>query len=216
MSVAHQFRDGMKFRVNSLFQNTIFRYLFGIAAVASVFALRIWLIPLTGTGAPFVLFFAAVLVTSLFAGVGPAICAVLLSMPLGAYTFVVGAGYSIVQASFQSLLFAVDGIVVIYLTFLTRRGPGHSNTPTGRCASLRRSTAPCLIRSTRVSAWSRYCSMTQTTRLTTAFWKSIGSLRSRPASRTPLDAGSARSAGARGALVPDLRADCADRGAAEV
>ena len=72
------------------------------------------------------LFFAAVLVTSLFAGVGPAICAVLLSMPLGAYTFVVGAGYSIVQASFQSLLFAVDGIVVIYLTFLTKRGPGHS------------------------------------------------------------------------------------------
>jgi K+-sensing histidine kinase KdpD len=71
------------------------------------------------------LFFAAVLVTSLFAGVGPAICAVLLSMPLGAYTFVIGAGYSIVQASFQSLLFAVDGIVVIYLTFLTRRGPGH-------------------------------------------------------------------------------------------
>ena len=122
MSVAHQFRDGMKVRVNSLFQNTIFRYLFGIAAVASAFVLRIWLIPLTGTGAPFVLFFAAVLVTSLFAGVGPAICAVLLSMPLGAYTFVVGAGYSLVQASFQSLLFAVDGIVVIYLTFLTKKG----------------------------------------------------------------------------------------------
>ena len=62
---AHQFPDDMKFRVNSLFQNIIFRYLFGIAAVASVFALRIWLIPLTGTGAPFVLFFAAVLVTIL-------------------------------------------------------------------------------------------------------------------------------------------------------
>ena len=121
MSVAHQFRDGMKFRVNSLFQNTEFRYLFSIAAVASAFALRIWLIPLTGTGAPYVLFFTAVLVTSLFAGVGPAICAVLLSMPLAAYTFVVGAGYSIVQASFQSLVFAVDGIVVIYLTFLTRK-----------------------------------------------------------------------------------------------
>jgi PAS domain-containing protein len=121
MSVADQFRDGMRFRVNSLFQNTIFRYLFGIAAVASVFALTIWLIPLTGTGAPYVLFFAAVLVTSLSAGVGPAICAVLLSMPLGAYTFVAGAGYSSVQASFQSLLFAVDGIVVIYLTLLTKK-----------------------------------------------------------------------------------------------
>ena len=122
MSIAHQFRDGMKCRVSILFQNTIFRYLFGIVAVASVFALRIRLIPLTGTGAPFVLFFAVVLVTSLFAGIGPAICAVLFSMPLAAYTFVMGAGYSIVQASFQSLLFAVDGIVVIYLTFLTKKG----------------------------------------------------------------------------------------------
>jgi PAS domain S-box-containing protein len=111
----------MKFRVKSLFQSFIFRYLFSIAAVASVFALRIWLIPLTGTGAPFVLSLAAVLVTSLFAGVGPAICAVLLSMLFGAYTIVVGADSSIVQASSQSLLFAVDGIVIIYLTFLTKK-----------------------------------------------------------------------------------------------
>jgi K+-sensing histidine kinase KdpD len=126
MSVAHQFRDGMKCRGNSLFQNTMFRYLFSIAAVASVFALRIWLIPLTGTGAPYALFLAAVLVTGLFAGVGPAICAVLLSMPLGAYTFVVGAGYSIAQASFQS--FAVDGIVVIYLTFPHEEGDPVTST----------------------------------------------------------------------------------------
>jgi PAS domain S-box-containing protein len=115
------FPMSLKHRINTLFQDTIFRYLFAIAAVASVFALRMWLIPLTGPDAPFVLVFAAVLVTSLFAGVGPAICAVLLSMLLGAYTFVMGAGYSAVQASFHSLLFAVDGIVVIYLTFLTKK-----------------------------------------------------------------------------------------------
>jgi PAS domain S-box-containing protein len=123
MTVAHQFRDGMTCRINILLRNTIFRYLFGIAVVASVFALRIWLIPWTGTGAPFVPFLGAVLVTSLFAGVGPAICAVLLSLPFGAYTFVTGAGYSVVQASFQSLLFAVDGIAVIYLTFLAQKWP---------------------------------------------------------------------------------------------
>ena len=41
-------------------------YVIGLAAGASAFVLRIWLIPLTGTGAPFVVFFAAVLVTSLF------------------------------------------------------------------------------------------------------------------------------------------------------
>jgi PAS domain S-box-containing protein len=112
----------LKRRINILFQNTIFRYLFAVASVTSVFALRIWLIPLTGTGASYVLFFAAVLVISLFAGVGPAICAVLLSMPLVAYTFAIGAGYSPGQASFQSLLFAVDGIVAIYLIFLTTKG----------------------------------------------------------------------------------------------
>jgi PAS domain S-box-containing protein len=122
VTVGHQFRDRMTCRINILLQNTVFRYLSGIAAVASVFAVRLWLVRLTGTGAPFVLFFGAVLATSLFAGVGPAICAVLLSMLLGAYTFVVGAGYSVVQASFQSLLFAVDGIVVIYLTCLTKEG----------------------------------------------------------------------------------------------
>jgi len=121
VTVGHQFLDRMACRINILLQNTIFRYLFGIAAVASAFVLRMWLARLTGTGAPFVLFFGAVLVTSLFAGAGPAICAVLLSMPLGAYIFVMGTGYSVVQASFQSLLFAVDGIAVIYVTSLTKK-----------------------------------------------------------------------------------------------
>src|SRR5262245_63681121 len=105
-----------------LFQKTIVRYLFGIAVITITFALRIWLIPLTGTGAPFALFFAAILATSLFAGVGPGICAVLVSLPLAAYTFVVRAGYPSFQAGFQSLLFAIDGIFVVYLTFLVRKG----------------------------------------------------------------------------------------------
>jgi hypothetical protein len=34
-----------------LFQKTIVRHLFGIAAVVITFGLRIWLIPLTGTSA---------------------------------------------------------------------------------------------------------------------------------------------------------------------
>jgi len=74
-------------------------------------------------------------VTGLFAGVGPAICAVLLSMPLGAYTFVVVAGYSIGQASSQSLLFAVDGMLVIYLTFPHEEGD--PVTPTRKPAGAR-------------------------------------------------------------------------------
>jgi PAS domain S-box-containing protein len=109
-------------RFTALLRKTTVRYLFGLAAVAIAFGLRIWLIPLSGTGAPFVLFFAAILLTSLFAGVGPGICAVLLSVPLAAYTFVVRAGYPPFQAAFQSLLFAIDGIVVVYLTFLMQKG----------------------------------------------------------------------------------------------
>jgi PAS domain S-box-containing protein len=121
VTVGHQFLDRMTCRINILLQNTIFRYLFGIAAVASAFIVRMGLVRLTGTGAPFVLFFGAVVVTSLFAGAGPAICAVLLSMPLGAYISVMGTGSSVVQASFQSLLFAVDGIAVVYVTSLTKK-----------------------------------------------------------------------------------------------
>ena len=112
----------MKFPLNTLFQNIIFRYLFAIAVVASTFALRIWLIPFGGTGAPFLLFFAAVLVTSLMAGVGPGICALLISLPLAAYTFVTRAGYPHFQAAFQALLFVITGIVVIYLTYLMKKG----------------------------------------------------------------------------------------------
>src|SRR5262249_2438799 len=104
----------MRTRFNMLFQNTIIRYLFGILAIAITFALRISLIPVTGTGTPFVLFFTAVLATSLIAGVGPGICAVVLSLPLASYTFVV-RGYPLFEAAIESLLFAIDGTVVVYL-----------------------------------------------------------------------------------------------------
>src|SRR5262245_55682445 len=106
---------------SQLFQKPIVRYLFGVAAIAMAFGLRIWLVPLTGTGAPFVLFFGAVLATSLFAGVGPGILVVLLGAGLRT-AFALSAGHSLFQALFHSLLFAIDGVVVIYLTFLMRKG----------------------------------------------------------------------------------------------
>src|SRR4030095_11510959 len=101
----------------TLSHNPLVRYLFAIATLASTFALGVWLIPFTGTGAPFVLFFAAVLVTSLAAGIGPGICAIVLSAPLAAYTFVTRAGDPPFQAAVQGLLFAVAGAVVVYLAF---------------------------------------------------------------------------------------------------
>src|SRR5262252_4517382 len=111
----------MKTRFSFLFRSILARYLFAVFAVVSTFALRIWLVPLTGTGAPFVLFFAAILVTSLLAGTGPGICAVLLSLPLAGYMFVVRAGHPAFEAAFQTLLFAVDGMVVVYFTHLMTR-----------------------------------------------------------------------------------------------
>jgi len=103
------------------FKHTLIRYLFAIVTVASTFALRLWLIPLTGTGAPFVLFFAAVLVTSLFAGIGPGACALVTSLPLAVYMFVTRAGYPPLPAVFEALLFAIDGVIVLYLTFLMKK-----------------------------------------------------------------------------------------------
>src|SRR5262245_34531710 len=111
----------MRTRFNMLFQNTIIRYLFGILTIAITFALRILLLPVTGTGTPFVLFFTGVLATSLIAGVGPGICAVALSLPLASYTFVV-RGYPLFEATFESLLFTMDGLVVVFLTSVMKKG----------------------------------------------------------------------------------------------
>jgi PAS domain S-box-containing protein len=97
------------------------RYAFAVAMVAAAFGLKKLLEPVTGTGAPFVLFFGAVLVSSLTCGRGPGIVATLLSVPLGAYEFVVRAGYPPSQAAYQALLFAVDCVVVVYMSLLIRR-----------------------------------------------------------------------------------------------
>src|SRR5215471_2877972 len=120
MSVARPWEIRLRTNLN-LLQNTIVRYLFGVIAIAITFALRTWL-PATGTGTPFVLFFTAVLATSLIAGVGPGICVVALSLPLTTYTFVVRGGNPLFEAVIESLLFAIDGTVVVYLTYLMKKG----------------------------------------------------------------------------------------------
>jgi PAS domain S-box-containing protein len=112
----------MEARVGTLFHNTFVRYLFALATVAITFGLGSWLIPFTGTDAPFVLFFAAVLATSLAVGIGPGIGVIVLSVPLETYTFVTREGHSLFQAIVQGLVFAVDGIIVVYLAFLMKKG----------------------------------------------------------------------------------------------
>jgi PAS domain S-box-containing protein len=106
---------------HSFFRHTLSRYLFALAAVAAAFGLRVLLASLTGEGIPFVLFFAATLVTSLFAGTGPGVVALAISIPLAAFMFIVRAGHPLEQALVQSLLYTVDGVIILYLTALTNR-----------------------------------------------------------------------------------------------
>ena len=105
----------MKKLPESLLQRSIIRYLFGLAMLAVAFFLRLMVAPLTGAGAPFVLFLGAMLVTSLIAGVGPGAGVLVIGLPLAAYMFIVPAGYSYSQAAFQALLYAIDGALILYL-----------------------------------------------------------------------------------------------------
>lgn len=96
------------------------RVLFGLGAVAAAFGLRLLLQPLTGRGAPFVLFFGAMLVASLLAGAATGLLVLLVSLPLAAIGFAIPAGATLPQAAFQALLYCVDGLIVIRLTKLAR------------------------------------------------------------------------------------------------
>jgi PAS domain S-box-containing protein len=108
-------------RTDWLIRSAFGRYAFGIAAVAVALGLRFLLMPWTGKGAPFVLFFGATLITSLVAGVGPAILSLTLSLPVAATEFVLRAGYPVSQAVAQSCLYAFDGFIIVYLTNLVSR-----------------------------------------------------------------------------------------------
>ncbi len=107
--------------LRSVFRHTAVRYGLALVSVVVAFALRKALEPATGTGAPFVLFFGAIVSTAIIAGAGPALLAILLSAPLAAYEFVVRAGYRPSQAAVQALLFAGESCIVVYLSVLITR-----------------------------------------------------------------------------------------------
>src|SRR5688572_15951960 len=128
----------MRDQVEHLSRQAVARYLVALGAVVAALALRILLTPLTGRGAPFVLFFAAVLVTSLYVGAGPGLVALVISLPVAAYVFVVRAGYSVHEAAFQALLYLIDGLIVVYITHLTtrrRRTLDHANAELRRLST---------------------------------------------------------------------------------
>jgi PAS domain S-box-containing protein len=116
-------------------QRTPVRYTIGFATVAAAFALRMLLEPITGTGAPFVLFFGAIVATSLLAGPGPGILATVLSLPVGALVFVMPAGFTTAQVASQATLFAVDAAVILYLSFVMTRARRASESARERLRS---------------------------------------------------------------------------------
>ena len=111
----------LKTKVLALFQHASVRYGFAVFSVVVAFGLRKALEPATGTGAPFVLSFGAILTTSVLAGTGPALVTTLLSAPLGAFEFVVRAGDRPSQALIQAALFVAECSIVIYLSRLITR-----------------------------------------------------------------------------------------------
>jgi PAS domain S-box-containing protein len=97
------------------------RYGFGLLTVAIALVLKSLWADLTGYSSSFLILFAATLVTSLFAGTGPGFFVLLLSMALGGYLFMRRTGSPLSHAFLQSLLFSVDGGVILYVTALTNR-----------------------------------------------------------------------------------------------
>ncbi|HEX7979616.1 MAG TPA: PAS domain S-box protein [Gemmatimonadaceae bacterium] len=96
-------------------KHTATRYLLAVVAAVVALVLRALLEPLTGSGARFVLSFAAVLVVSLFVGTGPGALTLALSLPLSAYQSVTLAGAPVSESVVQTLLYAMDGLIILYV-----------------------------------------------------------------------------------------------------
>ena len=107
-------------------RSAVARYALAISAVVAALALRILLTPLTGRGAPFVVFFGAILITSLLAGAGPAALVAALALPISLRLFVFREGWQLHQVLSQSLLYCVDASIIIVLTTLVRRWEGRA------------------------------------------------------------------------------------------
>jgi PAS domain S-box-containing protein len=87
-------------------------YLYAFLTVAAALGIRILLVPWTGQGAPFVLFFGAVVISGFLWGAGPSIMSGVIAAPIAAYLFVYRAGYTVSQTAVQTVVFLVEVLVV--------------------------------------------------------------------------------------------------------
>lgn len=91
------------------------RYLNSLGVIALALGLRIFLVRWTGVGAPFLLFFGAVLASSFFWGVGPGLLATLLSTGIGGSLFIYQAHFTLPQTVFQCSLFFCEAFLMCIL-----------------------------------------------------------------------------------------------------
>lgn len=102
-------------------QHSAMPYLLAAVAALIVAGLRIVLAPLTGVGAPWVVFFTAVALVALYLGRGPALFATLISASAGMWLFVLPAGHSPLNALAQSVLWILDGVLISHMAMLLKR-----------------------------------------------------------------------------------------------
>lgn len=114
-------RDGIAARPRGRAAHAVLRYAFAVGAVALAALLRVALLPVTGTGAPYVLFFSAVLATAYFAGRGPGLFAAILSAPWAGFFLSFAAGYAAQEAAAQATLFVVETSIVALVADALRR-----------------------------------------------------------------------------------------------
>jgi PAS domain S-box-containing protein len=110
----------MEPRSPAVLRSRLTRYGFAVIAVVLAFLLRKAIEPASGTGAPWVLLFGAILLTSILGGVGPGILASALSLPLGA-SFSWPNGFTAGEVAIQTGMFAIDATVIVYLSHLMMR-----------------------------------------------------------------------------------------------
>jgi signal transduction histidine kinase len=94
---------------------SIRRYSYAIVSVTMALAIRLFLVRWTGPGAPFLLLFGAVVLSSFLWGVGPGLLSGIVAAPIAAYLFVYPAGYTVSQAAAQTLVFLVEVSIICVL-----------------------------------------------------------------------------------------------------
>ena len=105
--------------ITRMSRRTLSGYTFAVGSVSVIAAAKLLLEPAFGSNTPFDLFFAAVMGTAWYAGLGPGLAATFLGAALGHYLFVEPI-FTILKPvsgqNFLPVLFVVEGSLICYLT----------------------------------------------------------------------------------------------------